>query len=140
MGTYVNTVIFSVLTTCRLHICSDLQLFVVDLDNTNDFSATHLATVKFEYPVTTFALQDQHLAVVGYTGSRSYYLQSLKISYLSPVTVSNRAMVYIETQVCIIFLASFDIHVQLGSIGCMLICHIGRHAFLARWSNRCGSL
>ncbi|KAJ7018555.1 hypothetical protein C8F04DRAFT_1327384 [Mycena alexandri] len=76
----------------------DLQLFVVDLDNTNDFSATHLATVKFEYPVTTFALQDQHLAVVGYTGSRSYYLQSLKISYLSPVTVSNRAMVYIETQ------------------------------------------
>ncbi|KAJ7039524.1 hypothetical protein C8F04DRAFT_293330 [Mycena alexandri] len=82
------------------HLRSELQLFVVDfdLDESGEFTVAPIVTVKFEHPITSFALIDQHLAVVGHTARHTYYMRSLKVSYLPTPSVLAKPLVYIGTQ------------------------------------------
>ncbi|KAJ7806012.1 hypothetical protein B0H13DRAFT_1929843 [Mycena leptocephala] len=74
-----------------------LHFFAVDSSGP---LSTFLAAVEFPHTLSDFSLSDKHLAVVGYTGLLSYFIQSLEISYDSPPSVSTKAAVRVGAQVC----------------------------------------
>lgn len=78
----------------------ELRLYAIDADGP---STVFLTAIEFPYAVSSFALVDDHLAVVGNAGLRAYYLQSLNISYGSPVSVATKAFTRIFAQVMVLF-------------------------------------
>ncbi|KAJ6510105.1 hypothetical protein C8R47DRAFT_1065317 [Mycena vitilis] len=59
-------------------ICCELHLFAVDPDAV---SASYMTTVRHPHLISDFTLSEDHLAVIGRTAPRSYFIASLAVSY-----------------------------------------------------------